>query len=87
VRSLVDEAYKASWEILNTNQPVMHRLAVALLERETLDANEIRALIDDKELPPLRPSGGGPGVADVQQVLKPDTGRTGTLPEGSPSPA
>ncbi len=87
VRSLVDEAYKASWEILNTNQPVMHRLAMALLERETLDAIEIRALIDDKELPPLRPSGGGPGVADVQQVLKPDTGRTGTLPEGSPSPA
>jgi cell division protease FtsH len=41
VRSLVDEAYKASWEILNTNQPVMHRLAMALLERETLDAIEI----------------------------------------------
>ena len=59
---------------------------MALLERETLDAIEIRALIDDKELPPLRPSGGGPGVADVQQVLKPDTG-PGTLPEGSPSPA
>jgi len=33
----------------------MHRLAMALLERETLDAIEIRALIDDKELPPLRP--------------------------------
>jgi len=25
------------------NQPVMHRLAMALLERETLDAIEIRA--------------------------------------------
>ena len=88
VRSLVDEAYKASWEILNTHQDVMHRLAVALLERETLDANEIRMLIDDKELPPLRPSGGGgTGVADVQQVLKPEPGRTGGLPEGSPSPA
>jgi cell division protease FtsH len=88
VRSLVDEAYRASWDILNNNQPVMHRLALALLERETLDANEIRLLIDGKELPPLKPSGGsGTGVADVQQVLKPEPGRTGGLPEGSPSPA
>jgi cell division protease FtsH len=88
VRSLVDDAYKASWEILNTNQPVMHRLALALLERETLDANEIRMIIDGKELPPLRPSGGpGSPTTDVQQVLKPEPGRTGSLPEGSPSPA
>ena len=88
VRSLVDEAYRASWDILNNHQPVMHRLAGALLERETLDANEIRALIDNKELPPLKPSGGsGTPVTDVQQVLKPEPGRTGGLPEGSPSPA
>jgi len=87
VRSLVDEAYKASWEILNTNQPVMHKMALALLERETLDANEIRAIIEGKDLPPMRPSGGGTPVTDVQQVLKPEPGRTGGLPEGSPSPA
>ena len=66
----------------------MHKLALALLERETLDANEIRAIIDGRELPPLRPSGGpGSPTADVQQVLKPEPGRTGSLPEGSPSPA
>ncbi len=88
VRSLVDEAYKASWDILNNNQPVMHALAAALLERETLDANDIRAIIDGKELPPMRPSGGpGSPATDVQQVLKPEPGRTGGLPEGSPSPA
>ena len=88
VRSLVDEAYKASWDILNNNQPVMHALAAALLERETLDANDIRAIIDGKELPPMRPSGGpGSPTTDVQQVLKPEPGRTGGLPEGSPSPA
>jgi cell division protease FtsH len=88
VRSLVDEAYRASWDILDKNQPVMHKLALALLERETLDANDIKALIEGKELPPLKPSGGsGTAVADVQQVLKPEPGRTGGLPEGSPSPA
>jgi cell division protease FtsH len=88
VRSLVDEAYRASWDILDKNQPVMHKLALALLERETLDANDIKALIEGKELPPLKPSGGsGTPVVDVQQVLKPEPGRTGGLPEGSPSPA
>jgi cell division protease FtsH len=45
-------------------------------------------IIDGKELPPLRPSGGpGSPTTDVQQVLKPEPGRTGSLPEGSPSPA
>ena len=87
MRSLVDEAYKAAWEILNTNQPSMHKLALALLERETLDAAEIRAILDGKDLPPLRPSGGGTGANDVQQVLKPKPDGTGGLPEGSPSPA
>jgi cell division protease FtsH len=88
VRSLVDEAYRSAWDILNGNQPVMHKLAAALLERETLDANEIRMIIDGKELPPPTPTGGsGTAVADVQQVLKPEPGRTGSLPEGSPSPA
>ena len=89
VRRLVDEAYRSAYEILDTNKDAMHRLAAALLERETLDANEIRAVIDGKELPPFtKPSGGaGATAADVQQVLKPEPGRTGGLPEGSPSPA
>ncbi|HTV06994.1 MAG TPA: ATP-dependent zinc metalloprotease FtsH [Acidobacteriaceae bacterium] len=89
VRRLVDEAYRSAYEILDTNKDAMHRLAAALLERETLDANEIRMVIDGKELPPFtKPSGGaGATAADVQQVLKPEPGRTGGLPEGSPSPA
>jgi cell division protease FtsH len=90
VRSLVDEAYRSSYQMLEQNQPIMHRMALALLERETLDANEIRMIIEGKDLPPLNPSGGnGSAVAEgVQQVLKPATDRgPGNLPEGSPSPA
>jgi cell division protease FtsH len=89
VRRLVDEAYRSAYDILDTNQDVMHRMATALLERETLDANEIRMLIEGKDLPPFtKPSGGaGATATDVQQVLKPEPGRTGGLPEGSPSPA
>jgi cell division protease FtsH len=89
VRSLVDEAYRSAYSILDTHQDAMHRMSAALLERETLDANEIRLLIEGKELPPFsKPSGGaGATVTDVQQVLKPEPGRGQGLPEGSPSPA
>jgi cell division protease FtsH len=88
VRSLVDEAYRSAYDILNTNQDTMHRMSAALLERETLDANEIRLIIEGKELPPVKPSGGaGATTGDVQQVLKPEPGRGSSFPEGSPSPA
>jgi cell division protease FtsH len=89
VRSLVDEAYRSAYALLDGNQPLMHKMALALLERESLDAAEIRMIIEGKDLPPLGSSGGGSGSAtgDVQQVLKPEPGRGSSFPEGSPSPA
>ncbi len=90
VRRLIDEAYQSAHVILEANQPAMHRIAAALLERETIDAEEVRLLIEGKELPPIRSvlatptdQGGTP-----QQVLKPESrGPSGGLPEGTPSPA
>ncbi|HEY0786260.1 MAG TPA: cell division protein FtsH, partial [Acidobacteriaceae bacterium] len=70
-------------------QDAMHRMASALLERETLDANEIRMILDNQELPPVKPTGGnGSPAAEVpQQMLKPEPKHGGAFPEGSPSPA
>jgi len=90
VRRLIDEAYQSAHVILEANQPAMHRIAAALLERETIDAEEVKLLIEGKELPPIRSvlatptdQGGTP-----QQVLKPESrGPSSGLPEGSPSPA
>jgi cell division protease FtsH len=88
VRNLADEAYRSAYKILDTHQDVMHRMSAALLERETIDANEIRLLIEGKDLPPFnKPSGGATTGDPVQQVLKPEPGRGPGLPEGSPSPA
>ena len=90
VRRYIDEAYQSAYTIINTHQDAMHRIAAALLERETIDADEVKMLIEGKELPPMRsplaaPNDGGGGV---QQVLKPDTSRGGPMHgEGSPSPA
>jgi cell division protease FtsH len=90
VRRLIDEAYQSAHTIVETNAEAMHRIAAALLERETIDAEEVQLLIDGKELPPVRsalasPSDTGGGT---QQVLKPEGSRGGpSFPEGSPSAA
>jgi cell division protease FtsH len=67
----------------------MHRIAAALLERETIDAEEVRLLIEGKELPPMRSALASPSDGDgpPQQVLKPESRSGPGFPEGSPSPA
>ena len=89
VRRLIDEAYQSAHTIVQTNADAMHRLSAALLERETIDADEVRMLIEGKELPPMRSSLASPSDTggDVQQVLKPETRGGPSFPEGSPSPA
>jgi cell division protease FtsH len=88
VRTLVDSGYKAAHLLLENNQPLMHRMAQALLERETLDAAELRMLIEGKDLPPIHTTTphDGPG-GDVQHVLKPESGRAPAFPGEQPSPA
>jgi cell division protease FtsH len=88
VKSLVEEAYRSAYSILDSNHDIMHRMAAALLERETLDAQDIKMIIEGRELPPFKPlSGPGSPSGDVQQVLKPEGGRAPGFPEGQPSPA
>jgi cell division protease FtsH len=88
VRMLVDNGYQAAHSLLENNQPLMHRLAQALLERETLDAEELRLLIQGKDLPPIHihTPQDGPG-GDVQHVLKPEGGRAPGFAGEQPSPA
>jgi len=53
VRRFVDEAYHAAAGMLVEHEDLMHRMATALLERETLGAEELQALVDCVALPPL----------------------------------
>ena len=90
VRAFVDTAYKSAYTILESNQDIMHRMAAALLERETLDANEIKLIIEGKELPATKSalSGVDPGSGgETQKILKPEGGRKPGFGEGQPSPA
>jgi len=83
VRRLVDEGYTKAKGILSTNKETLTKIAMALLEREVLDANEIRMLVEGKELPPIKMPTKDDGV---QQVLKPEPGRPG-IAKGGESPA
>jgi len=89
VRGFIDAGYKAAYELLDKNQDIMHRMAAALLERETLDAIELKLIIDGKDLPPFdagfRGSDGDGG--DLQKVLKPEGTRAPGFSEGQPSHA
>jgi len=90
VRRLIDEAYQSAHSIVESHADAMHRIAAALLERETIDAEEVRMLIEGQTLPPLRSILASPtdkGGDGLQQVLKPDTRGGPSFPEGSPSPA
>ncbi len=53
VRKLLDDAYDVATKVISENQDKLHALAKALLERETLDADEINAVFEGRELPPL----------------------------------
>src|SRR6201997_3769582 len=70
VRRLVDSGYNTARQILSENRDTLERVARALIEREVLDANEIKMLVEGKELPPLQP----PSKPEdgVQHVIKPD---------------
>ncbi len=83
VRRLVDEGYARAKILLSDSREVLTRIAVALLEREVLDANEIKMIVEGKELPPVKLPSKDDGV---QQVLKPEPGRPG-LAKGGESPA
>ena len=46
VRSFMEDAYAATEKLLNENLDTLHVIAQALIERETLDENEINELVE-----------------------------------------
>jgi cell division protease FtsH len=85
VRRLVNTGYEKAKNIILENREAMVRIALALLEREVLDANELKLLLEGKPLPVrVIPNKGDDGV---QQVLKPEPGRNPGIAPGKPSPA
>ncbi len=90
VSNLVKTAYDQAKKIITDHSDVLVRMAEALLEREVLDGDDVRALVEGRELPdestPEVDSSPTP-----QQVLRPDSPKPKRVPglsEGEqPSPA
>jgi cell division protease FtsH len=55
VRALIENAHDEAWNVLNENRDILDRLATALLEKETLDHNELAEIFKDVKKMPERP--------------------------------
>ena len=68
VKRIVSEAYDKAHSLLSNNRDPFERIAMALLEREVLDANELKLLMEGKPLPekvrtpPTTPPQAAPGT-------------------------
>jgi cell division protease FtsH len=90
VRRLVMEGYDRARKVLTENSDKLHSLAENLLERESLDATEIRMVLAGQPLPPMElpPPTGGTGEAPTQEILRPEPARAPARNPGEhPQPA
>src|ERR1700686_4717709 len=55
VRKMVSAGYATAKGILSENRETLIRIAKALIEREVLDATEIKLLVEGQDLPPIKP--------------------------------
>ena len=85
VKRIVNEAYEKAKNIQNLHRDILETIAQGLLEREVLDANEVKLLIEGKPLPekvrtpPTPPPQQGATAADpkvVRPELRPAPGFT-----------
>jgi cell division protease FtsH len=92
VKRLVDEAYAKATDILIENRPLLDDIAAALLERETIDREDLDRLVKGLPLPPrtLPPEGPtaaapvtAPSKAPAQPARPPILGAPPAEPAGA----
>src|SRR5439155_12119867 len=87
VKRVITNAYERAKDVLSENIDLLHTMAAALLERETLTRDDIQVLSRGEALPP-RTSGAPPAPAPVTPpVLEPKRANPPLLGGPEPSPA
>ncbi|HUE96502.1 MAG TPA: ATP-dependent zinc metalloprotease FtsH [Longimicrobiaceae bacterium] len=71
VKRLLDEAYESARQVLVGNKDLLESLAAALLERETLDREDVEILADGRTLPPMKVPAAEPEPAEVASKASP----------------
>ena len=74
VKNIVNVAYKTARSILSGNREVLERIAQALLEREVIDAAEVKLLMEGKPLPekPLTSPQAPPAPSVDPKAVRPE---------------
>jgi cell division protease FtsH len=73
VRRIIDECYSGARQVLTEHKEVLERVAKALLERESLESDELDALIAGQPLPPdLPPVTPAPATQEVTSFPRPE---------------
>jgi cell division protease FtsH len=81
IRRIIDQQYRLARKLLEENRDKVEAMAKALLELETIDADQIGDIMAGKPPRPPKPSGG------AQAAPKPPAGDGGTEGATAPTPA
>jgi len=90
VRRIIDDCYADARKILEANWDKVERMAMSLLEHETVETEEVLAIMAGKPWPPNKPAEAPvdlPVAAAVQPEPEPRPERPKRLPNISPEPA
>jgi cell division protease FtsH len=89
VKRIITEAYDRAKGVLTENMDLLHRVARALLERETLTGEEVLSLARGEDLPPRPTEGKLPptGPTAPATVTEPRRATPGLLGGPEPAPA
>ncbi|UCH34690.1 MAG: ATP-dependent zinc metalloprotease FtsH [Armatimonadota bacterium] len=70
IRAIIDQSYHRAEEILRERRSAMERIVQVLLEKETLERDEFKALLEDRPLPESESAGPSPPGGEA---VKPET--------------
>jgi len=86
LKRLLGEAYEHARDILTKHRDQLDRLAAALLERETLDREEVDLVVAGKALPPVAPASTPPAAPSPEGAARDKPAATRGPVLGSPPP-
>ena len=72
IRRLVTENYKRAASVIAENKETVQKIAEALLERETLNSQELEVLMQGRELPPMEKPVSQAKGKETAEVAQPD---------------
>jgi len=70
-KRIIEEAYERAKKILTEHLDQLHTVAQALLERESLDAEDIKILLNNGTPPPLKKKASTNAEADIEEAETP----------------